>query len=665
MDPTARDLEPLWTPVRRAERRLRVVRAFRVLPRAVAVAAAGALTVLVLRKTGLLAEPISRATLLALSAGVVVSAVIAYALRLPPMAGAVALDRYHRLADRLSSALAFTNAAGYQGHGGHTTHEPSPFMQAAVDDALLHVAGLNPKAAVPFRVPRHAGIALVLAISCAVVALFEVRTRQTITAAKTIDPVDVTADDIDALREFLLTQSQREHSAETQAAIDQFNQLVQDLAAKRLDRTEAFRRMQALEEKLLEGREADAKALEDALAKIGDQLKKAELTKPLGDALDNKNLVDAEKQLRELAKKLREQGNKIDKRELDKMREALKQAASDHTRREQAIRQKRDELQKQLLEQRRKMGDAGANEQEKSLLDRRQRELERLDRDLSQQESAGRQLDRLDRELSQAAEDLMRDMGLSAEDLERGAEDINRMGREQMTQEEKEQLRQKLQDLREMLRQQGQGGQGQMSRLRRFQQKARGQGGQGGQSGQGQEGQEGQEGQQGQEGQEGEGQEGQGQNGQRGQGQGEQWVLGPHGERMLLIGKGRSQSGQGQGQGQRPGPGAGKDPGGPVQGQATNPTMGTQDTQVAGQDTGQGQSRSEVIYGAAERGFASRGYQKVFREYHTVAEEALNKDEIPGGYRFYVRRYFELIRPRDQDKPESAAPTPPTPDAQR
>ena len=75
--------------------------------------------------------------------------------------------------------------------------------------------------------------------------------------------------------------------------------------------------------------------------------------------------------------------------------------------------------------------------------------------------------------------------------------------------------------------------------------------------------------------------------------------------------------------------------------------MGTQDTQVAGQDTGQGASRSEVIEGAAERGFAGRGYTKVYREYHTVAEEALGKDEIPGGYRSYVRRYFQLIRPRD------------------
>ena len=72
-----------------------------------------------------------------------------------------------------------------------------------------------------------------------------------------------------------------------------------------------------------------------------------------------------------------------------------------------------------------------------------------------------------------------------------------------------------------------------------------------------------------------------------------------------------------------------------------------------GLTTGQGGSRSEVILGAAERGFASRSYKNVYREYNTVAEEALEKDEIPGGYRFYVRRYFQLIRPREtQDPPK-------------
>ena len=59
-------------------------------------------------------------------------------------------------------------------------------------------------------------------------------------------------------------------------------------------------------------------------------------------------------------------------------------------------------------------------------------------------------------------------------------------------------------------------------------------------------------------------------------------------------------------------------------------------------------SRTPSHGSQARRGFASRGYQKVFREYHNVAEEALDKDEIPGGYRFYVRRYFQLIRPREE-----------------
>ena len=136
-------------------------------------------------------------------------------------------------------------------------------------------------------------------------------------------------------------------------------------------------------------------------------------------------------------------------------------------------------------------------------------------------------------------------------------------------------------------------------------------------------------------------------------------MLGPNGEKIIMLSKGSggsgggSQSGQGQGgnggQGQgSPGRGWGEGHDPKVQGAATNPKMGTEDTQVQGADTGQGGSRSQVILGAAERGFASRGYQKVYTEYHQVAEESLAKDEIPGGYRFYVKRYFQLIRPRDQ-----------------
>ena len=77
--------------------------------------------------------------------------------------------------------------------------------------------------------------------------------------------------------------------------------------------------------------------------------------------------------------------------------------------------------------------------------------------------------------------------------------------------------------------------------------------------------------------------------------------------------------------------------------------MGTSDTSATAQDTGQGPNRSEVIYGAAERGFVGRGYKKVFTEYHTVAERAIQKEDIPAGYRFYVQRYFQLIRPRGEE----------------
>jgi hypothetical protein len=655
---TSKSLAPIERSAQHAERRLRTRAALSWGAKALAVSLVVVAVLLVLRKTGVLPERITRIGALLAALGAIGATAFGYSRRLPRRAGAVALDRYHGLADRLSSALSFGEV-----------QERTPFMDAAIDDALDHARTVDPRRAVPFEKPREWPFLAAMIAAVAVVALFEVRRHEPLLSAKTIEAVDVTQDDLDAMREFLREVDQRLQTDEAKAATQEFNQLIEDLANKRLDRTEAFRRMQQLEDKLLQGREADAKALEEALKKMGDELKKSEMSKKAGEALSDKNLEAAEKALKDLAKKLREEqkkGGAVDKQQLEKLREALKKASEDQAKRAEALAQKREELKQDLLKQKQKMGDAGANEQEKSLLNKKERELERLDREKEQQEKTQRELDRLDRELQKAAEDLMKDMGLSANDLDNAAQDINRMAKDEMTQEEKEQLRQKLQELREMMRQQSQGGSGQMQRLRMFQQRAQGQQGQGqggqkGQEGQGQEGQGQQgQGQQGQ-GQQGQGQQGQGQQGQgQGQGAGETWILGPNGEKLLMITKGQGQ-GQGQGQGGDPskGPGYGTGHDDNVQGKATNPKVGTQDTQVQGNDTGQGGSRSEVILGAAERGFASKGYTRVYREYHTVAEEALNKDEIPGGYRFYVRRYFQLIRPREEGG--GAAPPPPAP----
>jgi len=199
--------------------------------------------------------------------------------------------------------------------------------------------------------------------------------------------------------------------------------------------------------------------------------------------------------------------------------------------------------------------------------------------------------------------------------------------------------------MRQIIRQEGQAGRDRLKRMMSFGRRARG--------GQGQEGQ-GREGK-GQEGKSGSGKglregqgEGEGKNGKKlGMGQlrpgGDTVVMTPGGSAPGPGGQGDSQGGGGDKGGDEWG--SGHDPN--VRGDATKLKGQTEDVTAAGADTGQGASASQSIFGAAERGFVGRGYKKVYTDYHTVAEEVLGHDEIPPGYRFYVRRYFQLIRPRE------------------
>jgi hypothetical protein len=75
------------------------------------------------------------------------------------------------------------------------------------------------------------------------------------------------------------------------------------------------------------------------------------------------------------------------------------------------------------------------------------------------------------------------------------------------------------------------------------------------------------------------------------------------------------------------------------------PQLEAAPTRVRGA-TGDGPIRSQVIYGAAERGFGGRDYEKVHRDYERHAERELEHEAIPPGYRGYVRRYFQSIAPR-------------------
>jgi hypothetical protein len=68
-------------------------------------------------------------------------------------------------------------------------------------------------------------------------------------------------------------------------------------------------------------------------------------------------------------------------------------------------------------------------------------------------------------------------------------------------------------------------------------------------------------------------------------------------------------------------------------------------THAPGQVGDQGATVARVLQGVAAAGPASVEYRRVFAEYQGQVEEAIAAERVPLTYRFYVRRYFQTIRP--------------------
>ena len=70
----------------------------------------------------------------------------------------------------------------------------------------------------------------------------------------------------------------------------------------------------------------------------------------------------------------------------------------------------------------------------------------------------------------------------------------------------------------------------------------------------------------------------------------------------------------------------------------------------------EGKGSSEYLQVKSAREVAKSGvdYKNIFVNYKRLAESTLYNEEIPVGYREYVRRYFEILRPQEdsQEKPE-------------
>ncbi|HXK20283.1 MAG TPA: hypothetical protein VNG33_20880 [Polyangiaceae bacterium] len=536
-----------------------------------------------------------------------------------PFEGALALDRHHGLEDRISNALAFSRLPAA---------EQTPLMQAAIADAAERAPKLQPHRAAQIRLPRELAYSAALLLGLLGLAVLEVRHLRVVPPPLVqVQAMLLSADDVELFREIGQDLAKSTDDPQVSAAARRFNQLVEDIAAHRMDRREVFERLGSLERELAESSELDREAQDEGLKELARELEKSGLTKSAAEALSEKRLADAEQALRELAERLKKKQSPPSKAELDKLRSALQKASAATSEHQAGIDQRRKELEEEeeSLLKKKQQGDNSPKNAQKQAENRRK--LERLERDKQRSNKSQQQLSELDKQLQEAARQLMQDAQAAGRSLESAAEDVNRMGKQQQTDEQKKEMLKRLQELREVLRQQGKGGKEQMDRMQRFGERARG--GNGKQPGQ---------------------------NGKPGNGS--------------QPGQLRLTHGSGDGPGidvPMPGsaPGAGKDgasdgapSGSPGKGYgqghdenlAGDPTKldgKTQDVTAAGVDSGQGAASAEVIYGAAERGFVGRGYQKVFTDYQTVAEQVMQQDEIPPGYRFYVRRYFQLIRPRD------------------
>lgn len=534
--------------------------------------------------------------------------------------GALALDRHHQSADRITSALAFAELEPKQ---------RSPWMEAAIADALQRVERPAPARAVPLRLPRATWVSVGLALLVVGISFVQPKAPPApapLPAPLVVAPVDLTEDDLAALRESVAELADSA-DPELSAAVAGFNQLVEQLAEHQLDRRQLFQRLADLERSLGKPSQLDA-ALEAGLRDIASELDKAPLSKPVAEALKQNRLPDAERALRELADRLARK-EKLGDAELERLRKALDEASKQSAGRVQRLEEARRNLEDQQRRLLQKKKDGKASPQQEAAAAEQKRRLERLERERSQASQAQQELSQLDRDLAKAAQELMKEMGQSAESLRSGAEDVNRMARKQMSDQEKQQLKQKLEELKELLRQGGAGREEHRRRLRQFAERARGKQG----SGQG-------------------GGDPQSGNGPGGQGQ-KELMLGPGGQPipMPMPGAGsrsaaRPGAGEGQGKGEAGSQDWGSGTDSKLQGAASDLAGQTEDVSAAAVDTGQGSSTSEVVFGAADRGFTGGRYQKVYTQYRTVAEDVLQQENIPAGYEFYVRRYFQLIRPR-------------------
>ncbi|MEJ7599554.1 MAG: IPT/TIG domain-containing protein [Kofleriaceae bacterium] len=458
--------------------------------------------------------------------------------------------------------------------------------------------------------------------------------------------------------------------------------LLKEAEEGKITKEQLLEELQKAEEAMNAGQEPNEAEVKKAMQDMAKELKKKEVTKDLGEALENNDLEKAKEELEKLAQKLDPKEMETAKQELEKklqdktlseqekqelqhkldelkkqkplddkqkqdlqkqMEQASKKMEEQQKAQEQKQQQQKQKLEQEMKRLEKKKQDAKSPEDKldaERQLQKKKDELQKLDKDQDQKDQSQQRqaLKRLQRDMEKAAEQLEKpkdkqESQQEQEERERqasqkmkdAARETGRIDKDQRKQSQQKKMSSQMDDLREAMqraKQKGKKGQqdpfGKNGKDKDFAQRARGQ-----------------------------------------KGQGQVWKPG--------------QGGKGQqGTGQQPG-GKGQQPGGDTYGVGHDPNMSgdptgksgaTKDQDVSGVHGSKGSSRRETILAAAQKGFATASYKKVYADYQKIVEEVMRNEKLPSSYKYYVKRYFAKIHPSGAPVESAPAPTaPPAPPA--
>jgi hypothetical protein len=93
---------------------------------------------------------------------------------------------------------------------------------------------------------------------------------------------------------------------------------------------------------------------------------------------------------------------------------------------------------------------------------------------------------------------------------------------------------------------------------------------------------------------------------------------------------------------------AGKSAGDKAPGEKTSALTANQQMKLNGQDTGLGQSDTDTEKSDPQQEESLRAYRAQAEKFQSLSETALESESIPMGHRQTIRKYFESIRPTNE-----------------